>query len=97
MKFYKLRHKPTGLFYTPSKWMSGTFSLKGKIYQNKPKPEQMVTMRFPWSFINDENPKGQIAKILQEWVPEIHGKGRECYPVNYNDWEVVSYDIELPE
>ena len=31
MKLYKLKHLPTGLFYTPSKG-SGNLSAKGKIY-----------------------------------------------------------------
>jgi len=31
MKLYKLKHLPTGLFYTPSKG-SGNLSAKGKVY-----------------------------------------------------------------
>lgn len=34
MKFYKLRHKPTGLFYKPSKHGSkSNLSKTGKVYQ----------------------------------------------------------------
>ncbi len=34
MKLYKLKHLPTGLFYTPSKG-SGNLSSTGKIYVNR--------------------------------------------------------------
>lgn len=37
MKFYKMRHKPTGLFYKPSKYHAKwNLSEKGKVYQTKP-------------------------------------------------------------
>ncbi len=37
MKTYKLRHKPTGLFYKPSKHRSkANLSKLGKAYSNKP-------------------------------------------------------------
>ena len=35
MKVYKLLHKPTGLYFVPSKG-NGNFSIKGKIYSSKP-------------------------------------------------------------
>lgn len=35
MKFYKIKHKPTGLFFTPSKG-HGNFSVKGKVYTKRP-------------------------------------------------------------
>lgn len=38
MKIYKLRHKPTGMFYTPSKYGNGhrNLSKTGKVYHKKP-------------------------------------------------------------
>lgn len=37
MTFYKIRHKPTGLFFKPSRHRSKTnLSKKGKIYERKP-------------------------------------------------------------
>jgi hypothetical protein len=42
---YRLKHKPTGLFYTPSRG-SGNLSKKGKIYAGrKPKIEWVLTLR----------------------------------------------------
>ncbi len=35
MRVYKLLHKPTGLFFTPSKGY-GNLSVKGKVYVNRP-------------------------------------------------------------
>jgi len=34
-KYYKIRHKPTGLYFTPSRG-NGNFSIKGKLYEKKP-------------------------------------------------------------
>jgi len=37
MKFYKIRHNPTGMFYKPSRYASkANMSKKGKVYNNKP-------------------------------------------------------------
>jgi hypothetical protein len=38
MKVWKIKHKPTGLFFTPSKGL-GNFSTNGKLYSKKPKLE----------------------------------------------------------
>jgi len=35
MKVYKIKHKPTGLYFTPSKG-HGNLSTKGKIYSMRP-------------------------------------------------------------
>ena len=35
-EFYKLKHKPTGLFYKPSKFKSANLSQKGEVYIGKP-------------------------------------------------------------
>ena len=40
MKVYKILHKPTGLFYTPSKGY-GNLSTTGKIYARQPKLNQI--------------------------------------------------------
>ena len=44
MKVYKLLHKPTGLYFTPSKG-SGNLSTVGKIYTKKPKLNWVETIR----------------------------------------------------
>ena len=41
MKFYKIRHKPTGLFFTPNKG-HGNFSTTGKIYTSRPQKNWAV-------------------------------------------------------
>ncbi|MFW6310689.1 MAG: hypothetical protein ACOC1K_00475 [Nanoarchaeota archaeon] len=38
MKAYRIKHKPTGLYFTPSKG-SGNLSKKGKIYASYPRLE----------------------------------------------------------
>ena len=35
-KFYKLRHIPSGLFFTPAGYTCKNLTERGKIYQNKP-------------------------------------------------------------
>jgi hypothetical protein len=51
MKVYKLLHKPTGLFFTPSRG-NGNLSATGKIYPKKPSMqwvEQSLRIVIGWS------------------------------------------------
>jgi len=54
MKVYKILHKPTGLFFTPSKGY-GNLSVKGKIYDRVPN-EQWYT--------------GSIRIKIHKWASE---------------------------
>jgi hypothetical protein len=49
MKLYKIRHKPTGLFFEPKyfgggDWVKKKTRRKGKFYEKKPKLEQSLSV-----------------------------------------------------
>lgn len=90
MKVYKLLHKPTGLFYQPSK-SNGNLSTKGKIYQNKPNVEWGLTLRIKiWSL--KKNPDGKNKKIIDYFGLEYNNGSVDKYvKTNINDWEIVEF------
>jgi hypothetical protein len=89
MKVYKLKHKPTGLFYTPSKG-SGNLSTKGKIYQKKPDIKWTSTLRI----VVKSKIKTKRNKLLIDffnlnfnrfnfiWIDEYFNSPKE-------DWEII--------
>lgn len=46
MKVYKLRHKPSGLFFIPSTG-KGNLSLRGKVYTRRPNLERGEILLLP--------------------------------------------------
>jgi len=75
MKLYKLKHKPTGLYYIPSRGR-GNLSKKGKVYvERKPSINWALTLRIVIYIWND-SPKG-IHKIIVDY-----------FNLNYNAWKI---------
>jgi hypothetical protein len=89
-KIYKLRHKPTGLFYQPGE---RNLSEKGKVYTKKP------NKRWPGGFIflpKDSRVYKKYAEMLEP-LNEITGPSRDWkwrMFASTDDWEIVIYDME---
>lgn len=78
-RFWKIRHKPTGLFYKPSKFGSrSNLSPVGKVYARRPAPGHIggVTVR---------NPEGGSLYYGREAYMTLPG-GRK-------DLEIVEYEV----
>ena len=87
MKLYKLKHLPTGLFFTPSKG-SGNLSTKGKIYIDRiPTLEWCKQIRIQ---LYPET-KSNKNKILIETfnLDTTKWKIDECFKTEPEDWEII--------
>ena len=93
MIVYKIKHKPTGLFFTPSKG-NGNLSTTGKIYSRKPRIEwtggSVRLVIKPWS----GSKLTKKHKILVEYFGiEPNHKGDywlDTYcKVSIDDWEII--------
>lgn len=97
--FWKLRHKPTGLFYKPSVHRSkANLTKDGKVYNKRPSLAQT-------SGINAPLPKEEMARLrakfsdretrrMTSWSdPEYqrYQKGYYHIPTLPHEWEVVEY------
>lgn len=81
MKLYKLRHKPTGLFYAPTKGLPKSNLFKdGKIYKKKPSAGYMYSGLYigEWKDSTDES-RFLIPYKIMDLVKE--------------DWEIVEYTV----
>jgi len=90
MEVYKLRHKPTGLFYKP---VQGRFkdtrthlSPSGKLYQSK------VIELIPSDMVIAVN-NSQIKKYDLIVEPERKWADRNELQTAASDWEMVTYDM----
>ena len=84
-KFYRLRHKPSGLFYTRSRYMSSqipgsskrklksNMSAKGKVYHQKPQVPRSVYTHIP----------------IDGMFETLYGY---CIRTKETDWEIVGYE-----
>lgn len=84
MKVYKIKHLPTGLFYTPNKG-SGNLSIKGKIYQQKPLLSWCKTIRIQkWSA------NSRLFKTLEAYfkLPDT-GYIDKYVQTDLSDWEII--------
>lgn len=92
MKVYKLLHKPTGLYFTPSKG-SGNLSTVGKIYTKKPKLSWVETIRI----ILRSNVNGNLSKkqkIIANYFNLKPNKFNYYWldrhiETNKEDWEII--------
>lgn len=89
---YRIKHKPTGLYYQPHKHGGNTLSRKGKIYHKK------ETLKYCSIQIHCGWKEPQIAKEIKQWLNldwemiKITYKARYSYgdiiiPSNISDWE----------
>ena len=93
MKPYKLKHKPTGLYFQPIKHRGSNFSKLGKIYQTK-------TNILNLGYYSDESPRGILdiyahedtivykqTKDILNWQ-QSHSKTQYKVETNVDDWEL---------
>ena len=85
MVVYKLKHIPTGLYFTPSRG-SGNLSKNGKIYKNKPSLDWVKTIRIIFSCRNSM----QITnEMLRKYFNIQNNKGDVYVKTNPEDWEII--------
>lgn len=62
MKLYRIKHKPTGLYYKPAQ-NGNTLSRKGKVYHRKPNTKwcEVYFKNVGWS-------KPNVSKELENWL-----------------------------
>lgn len=89
-KVYKLRHKPTGLFYQPGKC---NLSEKGKVYTKAP------SKRWPRYYV--ELPKdSKVYKKYKDILDPLNtitgrvANWKWMTTISMADWEIVVYDVE---
>ena len=82
MKFWKIQHKPTGLFYRPavsSEWKAH-LSKQGKTYSRKPSLKHISGYRHP-----DDKPEQKYDNFRKNSWP---------YRKAASDFEVIEYSAE---
>ncbi len=88
IKVYRLKHKPTGLYYTPSKG-SGNLSKTGKSYVNrKPSIDWALTLRIKITSWKDK--PNNHHKIICDYFNIDWGNGiiDRYFKTNVSDWEI---------
>lgn len=91
IKLYRLKHKPTGLYFTPSKG-NGNLSKKGKIYINRiPSLDWVKNIRIK-IFNFKKDPSG-INKMICEFFNIDYNKGfvDKYVKSNIDDWIIEEY------
>jgi hypothetical protein len=93
MKVYKIKHKPTGLFFTPSRG-SGNLSISGKIYPKRPNINWIgncirIIIRYP-NTITGKN------KVIMEWLglseKDVLDKNYDkCIETTDEDWTITEF------
>lgn len=77
-KVYKLRHKPTGLFYKPTRgYYKTNLSEKGKIYTERSFPKYEIT--------------GSMSPTLSI---KLGLKSSLILGIKKEDWEIVEYELK---
>ena len=93
MKVYKIKHKPTGLFFTPSKG-HGNLSKNGKIYPKKPRLEWAGdSVRIVLKTWSNKKPQWHQQIIIDYFEIEPEKSGEywvdKYFKVNKDDWEII--------
>ena len=91
MEFYKIKHKPTGLFYKP-----GTTNLTetGKTYAKKPTLKIIIwggNFRVSEAMAKELKAKGFM---VGKHKPEVTGDPGYHLDVNFNEFEIVTFRTE---
>ena len=90
-KFFRLRHKPTGLFYIPCRklWEKNNLSAKGKIYTKVPN----IFLTLKDIFISTQVKVNYLPGAIRTF------QNRASYqiPFSATDWELVTYEIKETE
>lgn len=95
MKVYKIRHKPTGLFYIPSRG-NGNLSTTGKIYQRKPdiKYTSMIRIIVRTNSIDKLTKKQKTIIDYFKLDPASNNKYYwvdKHFKTDPSDWEIIEY------
>jgi len=93
MKVYKLKHKSTGLFYTPSKGY-GNLSTKGKIYSTKPNIKWTSIIRIIIKTGTKDKLNEKQQKLIDYFnIKKIGTKDYywidEYFETKPEDWEII--------
>jgi hypothetical protein len=96
MKVYKILHKPTGLFFTPSRG-TGNFSINGKIYDKKPSlkwVEHGVRVLLQWSKGTSKREQALIKHFkIEPYSPIPAYKDQYNFDKTINvpldEWEII--------
>lgn len=93
MKVYKIKHKPTGLFFTPSKG-SGNLSKNGKIYPKKPRLEWALgSIRIVLRIWSDRKPQKHQQTIIDYFGIAKDTRGGywvdQYFESKLEDWEII--------
>ena len=88
MLVYKIKHIPTGLYYTPSKG-NGNLSAKGKMYSTKPTLAWVSQIRIT-IYSCKKSPTG-THKIIVDYFKFDWNSGyiNEYVKTKHSDWEIV--------
>lgn len=92
MEFYKIKHKPTGLFYKP-----GTTNLTktGKTYAKKPTLKFIIwggNFRVSEAMAKELKRKGYPVATHKK---EVSGDTGYHLDVDFNEFEIVTYKSEI--
>ncbi|MBW3020185.1 hypothetical protein KY334_02735 [Candidatus Woesearchaeota archaeon] len=97
MKVYKILHKPTGLFFTPSNG-SGNLSTTGKVYPKKPTLSWIGNSIRIIVKTNSEKLSKKNKLIVDHFNIGLNENfSNKCYwvdqhyNVNESDWEIVKF------
>lgn len=108
MKFYKIRHKPTGLFFIPNNG-HGNFSVTGKTYTSRPQKGWAVNPTVVVRF-SKRNPSKREAPLIEHFdlqpvlerndrfrLSGRNKKGKDynihqIYEASLKEWEIVEYN-----
>lgn len=92
LKLYRIKHIPTGLFYTPLKgYGTGHLAFKGKVYTTKPNLNHVSTkIQIPPTY----KPKSKIIQLIIEKMGEtvIEVDRNQIYRYlnsPHSDWEIT--------
>lgn len=87
-RFYKLRHKPTGLFFVPAArcWKKANLSERGKAYVRKPSVKQIGPTYYT----------GKKALKKSHQYGTIYEAAEEL-PIDPSEWEICVYETHLVE
>lgn len=91
MEFYKIKHKPTGLYYKPG---VTNLSKQGKTYSKKPTLKIIIwggNFRVSKTIAKELQSKGFM---IGKHKPDVTGDPGYHLDVNFNEFEIVTFKTE---
>lgn len=93
INLYRIKHKPTGFYYTPSKG-SGNLSKKGKVYVGrKPSLDYVKVITIKLRLYSDRAKKlnKSIIDYFNINIDQERYFYSKLFETNLEDWEIVKY------